>query len=70
MRSSLSGGLEWVFVILAIDAAVVALVAIRLMPTVHIERRGVAPGVAPRVAPAVAPAVAAPETPLPPRRAE
>jgi EmrB/QacA subfamily drug resistance transporter len=39
MRSALSGGLEWVFIILAIDAAVVAVVAIRFMPTVHIERR-------------------------------
>jgi len=40
MRSSLSGGLEWVFVILAIDAVVVAAVAIRMMPAVRIERRG------------------------------
>ncbi|MGA2513184.1 MAG: MDR family MFS transporter [Candidatus Limnocylindrales bacterium] len=39
MRSSLSGGLEWVFIILAVDAAVVAAVALRLMPTVRIERR-------------------------------
>jgi EmrB/QacA subfamily drug resistance transporter len=39
MRSSLSGGLEWVFVILALDAAVVALVAVRMMPAVRIERR-------------------------------
>ena len=46
MRSSLSGGLEWVFVILAIDAVVVALVAIRMMPAVRIERRG-PPGAAP-----------------------
>jgi EmrB/QacA subfamily drug resistance transporter len=40
MRSSLSGGLEWVFVILAIDAVVAAAVAIRMMPAVRIERRG------------------------------
>ena len=40
MRSSLSGGLEWVFAILAIDAAVVAVVALRFMPAVRIERRG------------------------------
>ena len=40
MRSALSGGLEWVFVILAIDAVVVAAVAIRFMPAVRIERRG------------------------------
>jgi EmrB/QacA subfamily drug resistance transporter len=40
MRSALSGGLEWVFVILAIDACVVAAVAIRMMPAVRIERRG------------------------------
>jgi EmrB/QacA subfamily drug resistance transporter len=39
MRSSLSGGLEWVFIILAVDAVVVTAVAIRLMPTVRIERR-------------------------------
>ena len=39
MRSSLSGGLEWVFLILAVDAVVVTAVAIRLMPTVRIERR-------------------------------
>ncbi len=39
MRSSLSGGLEWVFVIVAIDAVVVAAVALRFMPTVHVERR-------------------------------
>jgi MFS family permease len=45
MRSSLSGGLEWVFVILAVDAAVVAVVAIRMMPAVRIERRS-APGAA------------------------
>ena len=43
MRSALSGGLEWVFVILAVDAAIVALVAIRLMPAVRVERRA-APG--------------------------
>jgi EmrB/QacA subfamily drug resistance transporter len=46
MRSSLSGGLEWVFVILAVDAAVVAAVAIRMMPAVRIERRG-PPGASP-----------------------
>ena len=40
MRSSLSGGLEWVFIIVALDAAVVAAVAIRFMPSVRIERRG------------------------------
>ena len=40
MRSSLSGGLEWVFAILAIDAAVVAVVAFRMMPSIRIERRG------------------------------
>jgi predicted MFS family arabinose efflux permease len=39
MRSALSGGLEWVFVIVAIDAAIVAAVAIRFMPAVRIERR-------------------------------
>jgi predicted MFS family arabinose efflux permease len=39
MRSALSGGLEWVFVIVAIDAAIVAAVAIRFMPSVRIERR-------------------------------
>jgi MFS family permease len=39
MRSSLSGGLEWVFIIVALDAAVVAAVALRFMPTVHVERR-------------------------------
>jgi EmrB/QacA subfamily drug resistance transporter len=39
MRSDLSGGLEWVFVILALDAALVAAVAIRLMPAVRVERR-------------------------------
>jgi len=46
MRSSLSSGLEWVFVILAVDAVVVAAVAIRMMPAVRIERR-TAPGAAP-----------------------
>ncbi|MGD0018520.1 MAG: MDR family MFS transporter [Candidatus Limnocylindrales bacterium] len=46
MRSALSGGLEWVFVILAIDAAVVAAVAIRMMPAVRIERRASGGGVA------------------------
>ena len=39
MRSSLSAGLEWVFIIVAVDAAVVTAVALRFMPTVHIERR-------------------------------
>jgi len=39
MRSALSGGLEWVFVILAVDALVVTAVAIRMMPAVRIERR-------------------------------
>jgi MFS family permease len=39
MRSALSGGLEWVFIIVALDALVVAAVAIRFMPTVRIERR-------------------------------
>ena len=39
MRSSLSGGLEWVFVIVAIDALVVALLAWRVMPAVRVERR-------------------------------
>jgi len=45
MRSSLSGGLECVFIILALDAAVVAAVALRFMPKVHVERRpsGTAP---------------------------
>jgi MFS family permease len=42
MRSALSGGLEWVFIILAVDAVVVTAVAIRLMPTVRIERRATA----------------------------
>ena len=39
MRSSLSGGLEWVFIIVALDAVAVAAVALRFMPTVHVERR-------------------------------
>ena len=39
MRSSLSGGLEWVFILLALDAAVVGAVALRFMPTIGIERR-------------------------------
>jgi EmrB/QacA subfamily drug resistance transporter len=39
MQSSLSGGLEWVFILVAIDAAVVAAVALRFMPTVRIESR-------------------------------
>ena len=51
MRSSLSGGLEWVFAILAIDALVVAAVAIRLMPAVRIERRAQPSGTQPPRAP-------------------
>jgi EmrB/QacA subfamily drug resistance transporter len=43
MRSALSGGLEWVFIIVALNALVVAAVAIRFMPTVRIERRAEAP---------------------------
>ncbi len=43
MRSALSGGLEWVFVLVALDAIVVALVAARMMPAVRIERRAMAP---------------------------
>jgi MFS family permease len=39
MRSSLSGGLEWVLIILFIDAILVAAVAIRMMPAVRVERR-------------------------------
>ena len=39
MRSSLSGGLEWVFIIAAIDAVVVAIVAWRLMPAIRVERK-------------------------------
>ncbi|MGD0248733.1 MAG: MFS transporter, partial [Candidatus Limnocylindrales bacterium] len=39
MRSDLSAGLEWVFIIVALDAAIVAAVAIRFMPAVRIERR-------------------------------
>jgi EmrB/QacA subfamily drug resistance transporter len=39
MRSSLSGGLQWVFVIVAIDAIVVALVAWRMMPSVRVQLR-------------------------------
>jgi EmrB/QacA subfamily drug resistance transporter len=59
MRSSLSGGLEWVFIILAIDAVVVAAVALRFMPTVHLERR--ANGTAPTPQPATpAPAPSSP----------
>ena len=45
MRSALSGGLEWVFVILAIDAVVVMAVALRMMPAVRIERRSPGPAV-------------------------
>jgi MFS family permease len=51
MRSSLSGGLEWVFAILALDAAIVALVAVRMMPAVRIERRR-PPGATPHDVPA------------------
>jgi EmrB/QacA subfamily drug resistance transporter len=40
MRSDLSFGLEWVFILVALDAAVVAAVALRLMPAVRIERQG------------------------------
>jgi EmrB/QacA subfamily drug resistance transporter len=59
MRSSLSGGLEWVFIIVAIDAVVVAAVALRFMPTVHVERR--ASGAAPTSQPAApAPAPSSP----------
>ena len=43
MKSALSAGLEWVFVIVAIDAIVVATVALRFMPTVRIERRQAGP---------------------------
>jgi len=39
MQSSLSGGLEWAFAILFVDALVVAAVAVRFMPAVRIERR-------------------------------
>ncbi len=39
MRTALSGGLEWVFVLLVVDAVAVAAVAIRMMPAVRIERR-------------------------------
>jgi EmrB/QacA subfamily drug resistance transporter len=39
MQSALSGGLEWVFAIVALDALVVAAVALRFMPAVRIERR-------------------------------
>jgi EmrB/QacA subfamily drug resistance transporter len=46
MKSALSGGLEWVFIIVAIDALVVAAVAIRFMPAVSIQRRGSAAGAA------------------------
>jgi EmrB/QacA subfamily drug resistance transporter len=40
MQSALSSGLEWVFVIVAVDAVVVAAVAFRFMPAVRIERQG------------------------------
>jgi EmrB/QacA subfamily drug resistance transporter len=40
MRADLSAGLEWVFIVLAIDAALVAAVAIRLMPALRVERQG------------------------------
>ena len=46
MRSALSGGLEWVFVIVAIDAIVVALVAWRLMPAMRVQRRPAASAIA------------------------
>ena len=67
MRSNLSGGLEWVFIVVAIDAVVVAAVAWRFMPTVRVERRasggtGVAAGMAADAAAgpsAAAPSVAA-----------
>ncbi len=44
MRDSLAGGLEWIFLILVVDAVLVALVAWRLMPAVHVERRGAGAG--------------------------
>jgi EmrB/QacA subfamily drug resistance transporter len=56
MRSALSGGLEWVFIIVAIDALFVAAVALRFMPTVRIERR--ASGAAPSGAAGTEPAAA------------
>jgi EmrB/QacA subfamily drug resistance transporter len=49
MRSDLSNGLEWVFIIVALDAAVVAAVALRFMPAVRITRPGA--GTAPPPAP-------------------
>jgi EmrB/QacA subfamily drug resistance transporter len=45
MRSSLSGGLELVFIILFIDALAVAAVAIRMMPAVRVGRRSSPPAV-------------------------
>ena len=54
MRSSLSGGLEWVFVILALDAIAVAVVALRFMPSVRIERQAVASGAVAAAAPSTA----------------
>jgi EmrB/QacA subfamily drug resistance transporter len=39
MQSALSGGLEWVFIIVALDALAVAAVALRFMPAVRVERR-------------------------------
>jgi EmrB/QacA subfamily drug resistance transporter len=44
MRSSLSDALEWVFVIIALDAILVAAVAFRMMPAVRVERAGVVSG--------------------------
>jgi EmrB/QacA subfamily drug resistance transporter len=59
MRSNLSGGLEWVFIVVAIDAVVTGAVAWRFMPTVHVERRpsgesGVAAGLSEAVPSAAA----------------
>ena len=64
MRSSLSGGLEWIFIIVAVDAVVVAAVALRFMPTVHVERRtsGAAAGSGAAAHPAAAPS-SAPSSP-------
>jgi EmrB/QacA subfamily drug resistance transporter len=64
MRSSLSGGLEWVFIIVAVDAVVVAAVALRFMPRIHLERRasGAAVGSGAAAHPAAAPS-SAPSSP-------